>query len=127
MTPTPPEWRAEFEAWFVECDEGHPKWLETLVDGSYDSVITRGMWDAFCAARRLAGTASAWRPIESAPRDGTELLLCDDECIRSVGRWSKHNHVPLYGWVRQVELYGEEVDAFDAKFWQPLPPPPEAA
>lgn len=68
---------------------------------------------------------SELQPIETAPKDGKELLLFDAvEKIYVVGRWSKHNHVPIYGWVRQVELYGEEVDGFDPTHWQPLPPPP---
>ena len=71
--------------------------------------------------------ADAWRDIETAPRDGTELLLINDDGIQVVGRWSKHNHVPLYGWIRQIELYGEEVDGFDPTHWQPLPAPPAIA
>ena len=66
-----------------------------------------------------------WMDIETAPKDG-QLLLCDEEGIRTVGFWGKHNHVPMYGWLRQVELYGEEVDGFDAVWWQPLPPAPTA-
>lgn len=63
-----------------------------------------------------------WLPIEDAPKDGTEILLIDDDGIRVVGRWGKHNHVPIYGWIRPIELYGEEVDGFDPVGWRPLPP-----
>lgn len=41
--------------------------------------------------------------------------------------YGKHNHVPIYGWIRPVELYGEEVDGFDAILWQPLPAKPDAS
>lgn len=75
-------------------------------------------------AGMVRARGSAWRPMSEAPKDGTELLLIDDEGTRVVGRWSKHNHVPLYGWVRQIELYGEEVDGFDAVRWMPLPAGP---
>ena len=68
---------------------------------------------------------SAWLPIESAPRDGTEILGWTEDAGRVVIRWGKHNHVPIYGWIRQIELYGEEVDGFDPELWSALPPPPE--
>lgn len=75
--------------------------------------------------RQLAAAVEGWRDIGTAPRDGTEILGVDDDGIRCVIRWSKHNHVPIFGWVRQIELYGEEVDAFDAVKWSPLPQPPK--
>jgi hypothetical protein len=68
-----------------------------------------------------------WQDLGTAPRDGTEIIAVDDDGIIQVVRWGKHNHVPLYGWIRQIELYGEEVDGFDAINWMPLPTPPEAA
>lgn len=66
-----------------------------------------------------------WQPIETAPKDGTEILGRSEDGIRCVIRWSKHNHVPIYGFVRQIELYGEEVDGFDAIHWMPLPDDPD--
>lgn len=65
-----------------------------------------------------------WQDIASAPKEGTQILAYDDDDIICVIRWGKHNHIPLFGWIRQVELYGEEVDGFDAIGWQPLPSPP---
>jgi hypothetical protein len=66
-----------------------------------------------------------WQPIETAPKDGTELLLCSDDGTRVVGRWMKHNHIPISGWCRPIELYGEEVDGFGPVVaWMPLPEPP---
>ena len=66
-----------------------------------------------------------WQPIGTAPKDGTEILGVNDDGIRCVIRWAKHNHVPLYGWIRQVELYGEEVDGFDPVAYVSIPPPPQ--
>ncbi len=63
----------------------------------------------------------AWRSMEEAPKDNTEILAYNDDGIRCVIRWSKHNHVPMWGWIRQIELYGEEVDGFDPLGWMPLP------
>lgn len=67
-----------------------------------------------------------WQLIGSAPKDGTEIVIHnDDDGTTVVGRWGKHNHVPLFGWIRQIELHGEEVDGFSPTHWMPLPKPPE--
>lgn len=69
---------------------------------------------------------SAWQPIDTAPRDGTELLLwgpCrrfpDEGCYRAdanVGWWSAGSWITRTP--REVCL---------ATHWQPLPAPPEGA
>lgn len=114
------EEREAFEAWMRDDTNlslaRHPNFPDLYQDRLVDD-----RWFVWQAAR------SQWRPIDSAPRDGTELLLVDADGVRVVGRWGKHNHVPMYGWIRQVELYGEEVDGFDAVAYQPLPPPPKGA
>lgn len=66
-----------------------------------------------------------WRSIETAPKDGTELLGYDARCeVFYLFRWSKHNHIQIYGWVWQLEKFGEEVDGCDPTHWMPLPPSP---
>ena len=65
-----------------------------------------------------------WQPIETAPKDGVAKLLIDADEVQVVGWYGKHNHVPIYGWIRPIELYGEEVDGFDPTHWMPLPDPP---
>jgi hypothetical protein len=81
--------------------------------------------DHICnAGERLLAACAEWRPLESAPKDGTQILLINADGIQVVGMYGKHNHVPIYGWIRPVELYGEEVDGFDAILWQPLPAKP---
>lgn len=77
---------------------------------------------------RAALQNQGWQDISSAPKDGTEVIGYDaDDKIRCIIRWGKHNHVPLYGWIYQVELYGEEVDGFDPTHWQPLLAPPASS
>lgn len=77
--------------------------------------------------------ANGWYLIESAPKD-KELVLycpaspdCDSEGHNefiTVGCWGKHNHVPLYGWVRWERIGDEEVSEIHPTHWQPLPEPP---
>jgi hypothetical protein len=90
-----------------------PGWADVSVLTAFEAV------KKFARATPKHGEAAGWQDIETAPKD-QEILLCDAEGVRVVGRWGKHNHVPLYGWIRQVELYGEEVDGFDAVLWAPL-------
>jgi len=63
-----------------------------------------------------------WRPIETAPKDGTFLLLFDPHNDRTitVGFWSTQGLGPE--WARWVSIPG----AFGRKptHWLPLPPPP---
>lgn len=73
---------------------------------------------------------SEWQPIETAPRDGTWVLgwLGETEFYRAhpnIIAWTKHNHVPIYGWVYSSGSAGDgEVEACEPTHWQPLPPPP---
>jgi hypothetical protein len=65
----------------------------------------------------------AWQPIETAPKDGTEVLLWikgDEESPRK-GRWEErldlrrgHKWCVAYGWCEDTPTH-----------WMPLPEPPE--
>lgn len=58
---------------------------------------------------------SNWPPIETAPKDGTEILI-----------WVERPHRYRAAW--WDERYGAYVDTWmcyeDATHWQPLPDPP---
>lgn len=74
---------------------------------------------------------SGWRPIETAPKDDTEVLL-----------WEVGSNVPVIGswydrrerWCASTEHYNTDGDACvidtlwsdGIQHWQPLPQPPEA-
>lgn len=60
--------------------------------------------------------ADGWRPIETAPKDGTEVLTYRKAGLRAVALWDVdygHWLVPDGAYLR------------DVTHWQPLPPPPQ--
>jgi hypothetical protein len=68
---------------------------------------------------------SEWRPIETAPRDGTEVLLYttafNGEWIVVQGAYFSSPKQIDDGWETAFGFHGEPTH------WQPLPPPPGAA
>lgn len=83
------------------------------------------MWRITEAAlRSLADqldAATKWRPIETAPRDGTSVLLWDktyDSVVQA--RWDER-----YGkWLGDHDDLEGELESW-LTCWLPLPPPPE--
>jgi hypothetical protein len=73
-----------------------------------------------------------WQPIETAPKDGSDILLWCPNMIKSdpagalVGHWYKDSHNPRWhisnvcGWEWECDLNYEK-----ATHWQPLPEPPK--
>ena len=68
---------------------------------------------------------SEWQPIETAPRDGTAILVWPGVLFTemtyfhtSVVRW----HDWKEAW---IEASGEEYNTFYPTHWMPLPPPPK--
>lgn len=64
---------------------------------------------------------TSWQPIETAPKDGTEILLFVDAYVTGdtpqqvVGRWFRS------GW---QESYADEYAVCEVTHWMPLPEPP---
>ena len=63
-----------------------------------------------------------WQPIETAPKDGTVIILFDGKSVWA-GRWIGHSYYP---WVAiDNHIYGPRgLKAKDVTHWMPLPPPP---
>lgn len=60
---------------------------------------------------------TGWRPIETAPRDGTMIL---------VGRWDQ-GLATVYGdhWAEDPGCWYDSSGLFEPTHWMPLPEPPE--
>ena len=108
--------------------------------GNYDSEWTPDVATMRAAAAEIERLRSLteWRPIETAPRDGTCVLLS----------WAQNAHVKPIDWTRDPKTAGVFVQAaswwqgdgwvvycsmiqdpslhFDPTPWRHLPPPPEA-
>lgn len=66
----------------------------------------------------LIQSDEGWRPIETAPKDGTNLLLWQENWLHPVmGRWSAARN----GW---VEYGSRDIKANVATHFRPLPTPP---
>lgn len=66
-----------------------------------------------------------WEPIETAPRDGTDILVCvryTDTCL--VVDWD--DAAPQSGW-NWATLDGPYYHSGLFSHWMPLPPPPHHA
>jgi hypothetical protein len=68
-----------------------------------------------------------WLPIESAPKDGTEILLwpairrpVERQVPSAVGRWSKYRELECWDDL----AVGHHNGFWKPTHWQPLPPPP---
>jgi len=72
-----------------------------------------------------------WRPIETAPKDGTEILLADDEGNQARMRWDAFMRNGLFGDVKGFwtcpgrNFTWDHRGGYGPTKWMPLPPSPE--
>ena len=94
-------------------------------DGTLHGAID--YWQGRALKAEAAKTNGGWLPIESAPRDGTEILAWSEDEGRYVTSWKKFRDgfgaVYTY-WVNPDIGETGPSKAFPTS-WQPLPPPPE--
>lgn len=85
-------------------------------------------WATLSAAAAAPAPGQGWLPIETAPKDGTRVLLLIDDTVL-IGRWSETANAERFqqwpGW----QIFDCDDGAYswaepDADGWQPLPPPP---
>ncbi len=65
-----------------------------------------------------------WRPIETAPRDGTVILLYDN--VPVVGQWVRHRaYAHCWAWMMKPLPKADLLIALEPTHWMPLPTAPE--
>ncbi len=106
------EWEIEFRAQYQLGDD-----------------LTREATEAWNAAPRplpaAEQAANPWRPIESAPEDGTHILLWWRTCLTPVsGRWVDGGEGGHGGWRGDGDMV-IPTNQGDCTHWMPLPEPPE--
>jgi hypothetical protein len=67
-----------------------------------------------------AADAAAWEPIETAPKDGTEILVETSDGV-TIGAYGKDG--PIY-WLVPNYQDQEDRDLCSPTHWRPLPSPP---
>jgi hypothetical protein len=89
-----------------------------------DSVGTTRLLREVATALSTAGEG-AWLPIETAPKDGTEVLICEYGDV-FLARWTLgHDNIRDEDWACfMCDGYRKH---FDATAWHPLPSPPVAS
>lgn len=61
-----------------------------------------------------------WQPIETAPKDGTEILLASTGLLSDIGLCHWRNDNVMVGWT-----WGLGKSFRGATHWMPLPPYPD--
>lgn len=81
-----------------------------------------GNEQVICAETVPVGNPSGWQPIETAPRDGTNVLICDahDRDVVAAAYWSSGRKQWHVLW--NAENFEEN---FTATHWMLLPEPPK--
>jgi hypothetical protein len=114
---------------------------KTMINGELEKVID--------AAREVLVDSSKWQPIETAPKDGTSILLHNNiiglgikgarakACNNAntiigywqaqVKHWSDESNEEKGGWLSYVivEMAINCIDTFEPTHWMPLPNPPK--
>ncbi len=117
---TEDESRKAFEQW-ASSKRPPPALDESDRDeeGDYRAWDVQDEWNVWQAAIAWMQSQQAWRPMDSAPKDGTKILLCDgyEYCaaLWDFGSWWEQSY-------REGRL---DVSLTEWKGWLPLPPMPE--
>lgn len=72
---------------------------------------------------RASPAETGWRPIESAPKDGTRILLSNGH----IGRWAKWKTSKSPRWVMERRSNNDQWPDQNPTHWMPLPAPPSTA
>jgi hypothetical protein len=108
--------------WIVnghELHDGTPINENKDADGKLICELVNNL-DTIIAALQPSGEMG-WQPIETAPKDGTNVLVGHERAVFS-GWWSES----AGGWVDgSTDMY-EDLIVYHPTHWQPLPPLPSS-
>ena len=102
----------------LDCDCGDAM-LEDRCDRYDDNISRRDCYQGAIAALSAAlPLMDGWQPIETAPKDGTRIVLIDGlKGVKAVGSWTQYG----FGEKKKFGWYPFE----NPRFWLPLPPAPK--
>lgn len=117
------------EAWQrIVADEQRPEDFECIQAELLrlaGSLTARQTIDAISRAERAEAELAAlkariqWRPLSTAPTDGTCILVSDADGDVRQAKWDKP------GWWCGYDCYGNDAFVERPTHWMPLPPPPK--
>jgi hypothetical protein len=126
-------WRKIYNGYtFNNCDHEHGGYPNHLVCAE----CAFELMDHFTAAPRATGetTVEAWQPIETAPKDGSAILVYGPELLREVNghcavvRWQTNEYSTVPWWTISDGKFGpHDLRGPSPTDWQPLPAPPDRA
>lgn len=122
-----------FSAGWLACREAAAQAITARgLDGApvtiANGVYSRSRLDAIAIIRSLTPPASAWREIETAPKDGSFVLLFSPKGGRQIAFYEERTILGHPAWFAPIEeqRVGGGAYTYDPTHWQPLPSPPEA-
>lgn len=73
--------------------------------------------------REICRLKNPWQPIETAPKDGSTILLWDG--VETTGYWKEYSFSPGSWQLAMTGSYAQDGDLDNPTHWAPLPEPPE--
>lgn len=89
-----------------------------MSDGHFERIFAYKEWNA---------RSNDWQPIETAPRDGTEIITVVKGFVPTIGWYDGNewlNHALLYDAVSSFLVDCDDI-RYNPTHWMPLPEPPK--
>lgn len=98
--------------------------MEILTDEEWASLSpeSRHKINAYVKEAEKAKSERKWRTIDSAPKDGTEIIVWCDRGIRHV--YFEPGQLPVFSWIVVDSEDDDRVVNVSPLCWMPVPEPP---